>query len=165
MPKLIKDGAIVSNEWQWLTNNDEDQATAVPEGKVIVPLAVWLDQKGSLSQRDDVGVWLENDQLPSELGDDVATLPLIAVNFPGFMDGRGFSIGRLLRDRYGFKGELRAYGNIIRDQLTFLSRCGFNAFDCREAFDLEASLASLSDFSESYQAAVDKPMPLFRRRA
>ncbi len=165
MPKLIKDGAIVENEWQTLPLDESPESTQVPEGKVIVPLAVWEAQKATLSTRSDVGVWLQNDQAAEALADDAANLPIISVDFPLFMDGRGFSIGRLLRERLQFTGELRAQGNVIRDQLSYLSRCGFNAFDCNEDFDLEAALASLSDFTEFYQGAVDQPKPLFMRRA
>lgn len=81
------------------------------------------------------------------------------------MDGRSFSTARLLRDAYGFKGELRAIGGIIRDQLFYLKRCGFDSFSLADDIDAEAAVASLSDFSESYQAAEDQKLPLFRRRA
>ena len=88
----------------------------------------------------------------------------MVVNFPVFTDGRGFSYGRELRER-GYQGELRAAGHFIRDQLTYLSRCGFDAFQMADESQLEDALASLDDFSESYQAAIDQPLPLFRRRA
>jgi len=165
MPKLIKDGNIVDNQWQLLAKPETDESVAVPTGEVIVPLCVWTAQRDQLSQRNDIGVWLDSDQNAEELGDDAAGLPLIAVNFPGFMDGRGFSLGRLLRERFGFTGELRAIGNFMRDQLYYLKRCGFNAFDCNDEINQEAALASLSDFTESYQAAADQPVPLYRRRA
>jgi uncharacterized protein (DUF934 family) len=86
------------------------------------------------------------------------------VNFPKFTDGRGYSTGRLLRERYGYRGELRAIGDIFRDQLLYLSRCGFDAFVLRPGEDPQAALAAFGDFSEAYQAAVDRPLPLFRRR-
>jgi len=164
MPKLIKDGAIVDNSWQLLAKPQGEETSDVPAGPVIVPLSVWLEQRDTLSQRNDIGVWLDSDNAAEELGADAAQLPLVAVNFPVFMDGRGFSLGRLLRERFGFTGELRAIGNFMRDQLFYLKRCGFNAFDCNDDIDQEAALASLGDFSESYQAAADQPVPLFRRR-
>jgi uncharacterized protein (DUF934 family) len=165
MPKLIKDGAVADNLWQTLPLDDAPESAQVPQGKVIVPLAVWEAQKASLAARDDVGVWLQNDQAAEALADDAANLPLIAVDFPLFMDGRGFSIARLLRERHNFTGELRAQGHFIRDQLSYLSRCGFNAFDCNETFDLESALSSMADLTEFYQTAVDQNQPLFRRRA
>jgi len=88
----------------------------------------------------------------------------VAVHFPQFADGRGYSLGRLLRERYGWRGELRAIGDVLRDQLFYLTRCGFDAFDLREDQDLQAALSAFDDFSESYQTAVDQRQPLFRRR-
>lgn len=164
MPKLIKDGVIVDNSWLVLAKPQGDETVDVPAGQVIVPVSVWQEQRDTLSQRKDIGVWLDSDCAAEDLGADAAALPLIAINFPVFMDGRGFSLGRLLRERFDFNGELRAIGNFMRDQLFYLKRCGFNAFDCNEDIDPEAALASLSDFSESYQAAADQPVPLFRRR-
>jgi uncharacterized protein (DUF934 family) len=89
---------------------------------------------------------------------------LIAVNFPQFTDGRGYSIARLLRERYSWRGELRAIGDVLRDQLFYLARCGFDAFMLREGQDAQAALAAFNDFSEGYQASVERPQPLFRRR-
>ena len=91
-------------------------------------------------------------------------LALIAVDFPKFSDGRGYSIARLLRERYGFEGELRAIGDVLRDQLYYLRQCGFNAFAVRADRDVEAALRGLADFSDGYQASVATPLPLFRRR-
>ena len=103
--------------------------------------------------------------------DDLAALAprlagarVVAVGFPAFGDGRGYSIGRLLRERHGFRGELRATGAIARDHLQLLQRCGFDAFELREGEDLEACLRAFEDFSEAYQASAAQPAPLFRRR-
>ncbi|MCW8193578.1 DUF934 domain-containing protein [Proteobacteria bacterium 005FR1] len=165
MRKLIKDGAVVTDDWQFV-DADHGTVDALPVGKVIVPLALWLENKAELSKHlPKVGVWLNGEEDTAQLHDDVAQLPLIAVNFPVFTDGRGFSAGRLLRERHGFSGELRAVGNFLRDQLCYLRRCGFNAFSLNEKYDPQAALASLGDFSEYYQGAVDEPLPLFRRRA
>ena len=104
-----------------------------------------------------------------EPADDPATVALegvtrIEVSFPKFGDGRGFSIARLLRERHGYRGELRAVGHITRDLLFFLESCGFDAFELREGEDPREALASFEDFGESYQASVARPVPLFRRR-
>jgi uncharacterized protein (DUF934 family) len=88
---------------------------------------------------------------------------MIAVDFPKFADGRGFSLAYLLRQRFGFRGELRAHGPLLRDQLYYLKRVGFNAFTLREGQDVRAALASLNDFSVRYQGSVDEPRPLFAR--
>lgn len=166
MSKLIKDGVIVDNTWALLGKPEGEAAsTEVPAGQVIVPLSVWLAQKAQLQARSDIGVWLDSDETADQLGEDVKNLPLVGVNFPGFMDGRAFSTARLLRERYGFTGELRALGNFIRDQLCYLKRCGVTSFAFSNPdVDLQVALQSLNDFSEYYQASVDQPLPLFRRR-
>jgi uncharacterized protein (DUF934 family) len=167
MPKLIKDGAIVDNIWTLMAKPETDVTTVeVASGNIIVPLSVWLAQKNQLQSRTDIGVWLDSDETAEQIGNDAKQLPLIAVNFPLFMDGRAFSTARLLRERYAFKGELRAIGNVIRDQLCYLRRCGVNAFAFSNPdIKLEEALTSLNDFNEYYQASVDQPLPLFRRRA
>src|SRR5207245_11147887 len=88
----------------------------------------------------------------------------VDVKCAAFCDGRGFSVGRLLRERYGYKGELRAVCHITRDHLFFMESCGFDAFELREGEDPHAALAAFDDFSESYQTSVTRPQPLFRRR-
>jgi uncharacterized protein (DUF934 family) len=108
---------------------------------------------------------LEPTDDPATFADRLGRVARVEVNFPKFGDGRGFSIGRLLRERYGYKGELRAVGHLTRDHLFFLESCGFDAFELREGEDLQAALAAFEDFSESYQASVARPLPLFRRRA
>jgi uncharacterized protein (DUF934 family) len=101
---------------------------------------------------------------PAKVAGELAGATRVEVNFPKFGDGRGFSIGRMLRERYGYKGELRAVGQITRDHLFFLESCGFDAFELREGEDAEEAVAAFADFSESYQASPARPVPLFRRR-
>ena len=95
----------------------------------------------------------------------LAGVSRVEVNFPKFGDGRGYSIGRLLRERYGYKGELRAVGQVARDLLLYMERCGFDSFELREGEDPQAALGAFGDFSEAYQASATQPLPLFRRRA
>jgi uncharacterized protein (DUF934 family) len=99
------------------------------------------------------------------LGAEAASLALIAVEFPAFTDGRGFSIGRVLRERFGFVGELRAFGDVFKDTMGYLRRCGFNAFVVNGNKNLEDALLGLNDLPEAYQTGVDQLLPLFRRRA
>src|SRR5690606_21456858 len=113
------------------------------------------------------GVWLAGDEDPADIADDLTALPVIGVNFPRFADGRGYSIATLLRSRYGYTGELRAIGDVLRDQFNYLARCGFDALQPAEGryseAQLEAALASFDDFAEPYQASVAISNPLFRR--
>jgi len=108
---------------------------------------------------------LEPTDDPASVAGQLAGVARVEVNFPKFGDGRGYSIGRLLRERYGYKGELRAVGQITRDHLFFLESCGFDAFELRAGEDPHEALAAFNDFSESYQASLKYPQPLFRRRA
>ncbi|MFC6631870.1 DUF934 domain-containing protein [Microbulbifer taiwanensis] len=166
--ELIIDGTLASNEWRLLPQSDEETeitAASLAPGKVILPYGIWKALKSDLSSRKtEIGVWLDSDEGAELIGADAEALPLIAVHFPAFADGRGFTTGRQLRERYDYKGELRAVGAFMRDQLTYLSRCGFNAFAYEGEQSLLGLLASLNDFSDSYQAGVDQPLPLFRRR-
>jgi uncharacterized protein (DUF934 family) len=165
MRKIIKDKAIVNDDWQVLKLSDGEtpEAVSVPGGKQIVPLQVWLAQKTTLAKRSDIGVWLASDERAEQLKEDAKALPLIAVDFPSFADGRGYSIAYNLRTRLGFEGELRAIGDVLRDQLFYMSRVGFNAFATREDRSIEDALKGLTDFSEVYQTSWDQKTPLFRR--
>jgi uncharacterized protein (DUF934 family) len=160
MPQpLIKDRAVVDDRFTLIREIGAD----VPSTPVIVPLTTWKQQRETLRARGDVGVWLAPSENPDDLADDVARLPVIAVDFPQFTDGRGYSIGRLLRERYGFRGELRAIGDVQHDQLYYLSQCGFNAFAVRADRSARAALAGLDAFSDGYQLT-NARTPWFRRR-
>ena len=107
---------------------------------------------------------LEPGDDPALLAGTLAQLRVIAVNFPKYGDGRGYSIARLLRERYGYRGELRAVGQVGLDHLYYLEQCGFDAFELRDGEDAAGALAAFETFSEGYQASVSRPIPLFRRR-
>ena len=162
MPQLIKDRRVVEDTWTLVP--DGSSADSIPAEAAIVPLALWQAERDRLSKRADVGVWLKPADDPDALASDVANLPLIAIEFPKFGDGRGYSTARLLREKHHFKGELRAIGDILRDQLHGLEQCGFNSFALRADRDLIDALQSFNDFRDTYQATVKQPLPLFRRR-
>jgi uncharacterized protein (DUF934 family) len=171
---IIRDGAIAADDWTLIPAGDEADLASLPGGKIIVPLKTWIAERAALIERAamypatyraPVGVWLEGSDDPALLADSIDQLALIAVNFPKFTDGRGYSTGALLRSRYGFKGELRAIGDVLRDQLFYMHRAGFNAYAVRADKDIHDALKALNDFSETYQGAVDQPLPLFKRRA
>jgi uncharacterized protein (DUF934 family) len=101
---------------------------------------------------------------PARVAPALGQARVVAVNFPKFGDGRGFSIARLLRERYGYKGELRAVGEVGRDHLYSMAQCGFDAFELRAGEDPEEALAAFGDFSDAYASTTARPEPLFRRR-
>jgi uncharacterized protein (DUF934 family) len=166
MADIIKDRQVVTDTWQLLKPAADKSLPAVPsDGDVIVPLAQWLAQRAALSARGGrLGVWLGSQDDPAIIVADFAHFAVIAVNFPQFVDGQGYSIARLLRERYHWQGELRAVGDVFRETLFYQSRCGFNAFALRGGEDAHAALSALDDFSEAYQTSVERPQPMFRRR-
>ncbi len=159
MPKIIKGNQIVDDSWIII---EKDFDGELPMGKLLLPLQYWLENRENL-QLMCTGLWIDSDEEVEAIGFEANLFPLIAVNFPAFADGRGFSTARLLKERYGFTGQVRAIGNVIQDQLFYLKRCGFDSFDLKEGTNLEDAVASLSDFSVTYQTSVDQPEPLFRR--
>jgi len=161
MPKLLKMTGFVEDACQILPGDFNGEE--VPES-VLVPLNYWLNHRDRLRQSSTVGVWLESEDEPGALAADIPGLARIGINFPTFMDGRGFSTARLLRERYGFSGELRAIGHFIPDQLFYLRRCGFDSFQLEDDLNLEKLQVFLNAFSNSYQTGIDQPLPLFRRR-
>jgi phosphoadenosine phosphosulfate reductase len=134
---------------------------------VIVPMSDWLERGEELRARTGrTGIWVGPAEDPKLLKDRLDGLAVIAVEFPKFTDGRGYSIGTLLRKRYGWTGEMRAFGDVLRDQLFYMARVGFNAFAIAEGKDAGAVAEGLSDFSVHYQDAVaDMTLPAHRRRA
>lgn len=165
MRDIIKNREIVSDDWIVLRlAEDETAATAsVPAGRVIIPLSVWQAQTATLETRTDLGVWLASNDRPEAMKGLLDRFCLIAVDFPKFSDGRGYSIAFNLRTRLGYQGELRAIGDVLRDQLFYMQRVGFDAFATREDRNIEDALKGLTDFSESYQTSWDQKTPLFRR--
>ncbi len=165
MRNIIKNKAVVADDWTVLRLGEEDtpEAVAVPEGKVIVPLKVWQTQRAALENRAELAVWIGSSERPEELKDDLGRFKLVAVDFPKFADGRGYSIAYNLRARLGYTGELRAIGDVLRDQLFLMQRVGFDAFAVREDKNIHDALKGLTDFSEVYSNSWDKKAPLFRR--
>jgi uncharacterized protein (DUF934 family) len=173
MPKIIKQQRLATDDWKvlQLAENETPNSVRLPIGPLLVPLAVWRARKDELIHRnwehhEPLGVWLAPNEGPEAIADDLADLSLLAVHFPKFADGRGYSTARLLRERYNYRGELRAFGDVGQDQIFFLSRVGFDSFALKETEDdLDQALAAFSAFPEAYQGAVKQPLPLFRRRA
>ncbi len=153
MPELIRHGEITGDDWI---------AADASEGRHAPQQILTLEQWQAVEDKQGTGVQLEPDHACAPLLDHLDEIALIAINFPVFTDGRGFSYARELREQ-GYSGELRAVGHFIRDQVYYLSRCGFDAFQPEDESALPGVLESLSDFSEYYQASANEPQPLFRR--
>jgi uncharacterized protein (DUF934 family) len=161
MSALIIGRTPTPDRWKWLEADEPLPA----EGPVVVSLRRWLSERASLSARaGDLGVQLDPDDDPAQLAADLGRLSMIAVRFPHFTDGRGYSIARLLRERSSWRGELRAVGDVQRDQLLYLSRVGFDAFALKDGEEVVEASRAFDAFSEAYQAGHDRPQPLFRRR-
>lgn len=173
MTTLIRNRQIAADSWRllddaapWLAVGEDGFVPDFPTaGGLIVPLALWQLRSDELLERGaPVGVRLAAGEGPEAIAADLEHLALVAVHFPKFSDGRGLSTGRLLRERHGYEGEVRAIGDVLRDQLPFLERSGFDAFALRDDQDPEAALAAFGEFSDAYQGTVTEPLPLFRRR-
>jgi uncharacterized protein (DUF934 family) len=134
------------------------------KGRRIVVESTPAPENQAQGQHGEV-VRLEPTDDPASVAGRLDRVARIEVNFPKFGDGRGYSIARLLRERYGYKGELRAVGEVVRDHLFYMESCGFDAFLLREGEDPVEALTGFEDFSESYATSVTRPVPLFRRRS
>lgn len=135
MFKLIKNGRVVSDEWKTLSLADGDtpQSVRLPVGPVLVPLSVWQARRAELIHREyehgwPLGIWLAAEEGPEAIEHDVDDFTVIAVEFDKFTDGKSYSTARQLRERYGYKGELRAIGDVPRDRLSYRHQVGFDAF-------------------------------------
>jgi uncharacterized protein (DUF934 family) len=173
MGTLIRDGRARVDTWRLLEKPfdrllipaEDGLLPDLPQEPLIVPLAVWSRRRDDLVERlPHVGLWLVMDEDPHALAPDLPRFGVVAVRFDEFTDGRGYSLARSLRERHGYRGELRAIGDVRRDQLYYLESCGFDAFTLRDEEDANAALTAFADFSEAYQASVARPRPLFRRR-
>ena len=153
MTALIRHGRQIPDPYRKMTAADEIPVS----GAVLVPLVVWQDHwEALLSRGEPVGVQLASDEHPEIIGDDVDQLDLIALEFPTFRDGRAYSGARLIRERFGFTGELRAVGDVHREQLHYMERVGFDTFEIAGA-DAEQDFAvAAADFSVWYQPSGDE---------
>lgn len=181
MAKLIQQRRVVTDPWLLLKasaegapsgaegapSGSEGAPPSVPaEGDVIIPLSLWLARKDALAMRSGrTGVWLESKDGPEAIAADLNRLPLVAVHFPSLADGRGYSIARLLRERYRYKGEVRAIGAVFKDTLLGMERCGFDTFLLRDGEDADDAITAFDELADPYQANTTQPIPLFRRRA
>ena len=157
---LIKDGREVDNIWAHVP----DDAALSPGGCVTVSLARFRsEQEILLARNTEIGVRLEPADDPHELEAYLDRLALIEIDFPKYTDGRGYSQAQLLRRRFGYEGELRAVGHVLRDQILYMNRSGFDAFETERA-ELPSIVEALEEFSAFYQPAADGAKTIFERR-
>jgi len=152
MPRIIRNRRIVDDDWRLLDADallapgEDGFVPGIPSGDVIAPLRLWRLRRDELTARAGrLGVLIAGDEEPEAIAPALAHLALVAVRFDRFSDGRGYSLARLLRERHGWRGELRATGDIRRDQLLFLSRCGYDAFELADEARLSAALAAFDE--------------------
>lgn len=161
MRKLIKQRnslhTVIVDEWRYA---DEDPQAAA----MIVSLSQWQAERDSLiASGKRIGVKLAPADKVELLQHDAGKLALIALEFGGLAEGRGYSQAHILRRRYGFVGELRAVGKIQRDQLFYMARCGFDAFELPDSADIEVALTAFKDYTVAYQPGIDNGLQLARR--
>lgn len=146
--QMIKDRAIVENTFSHVGLEGD-----IPAGDVIVPYSRYLEEQAQLAKHEgQVAVSVNgNDYDIYAIGEELAKQAIVALEFPAFVDGRCYSFARLLRERFGFEGEIRAYGNILRDQAFYMHRCGIDAYEVEAGKDLDVFLEGFKDFSVSYQ--------------
>ncbi|WP_426200981.1 DUF934 domain-containing protein [Pseudomonas sp. TWP3-1] len=154
--RMEEGGARIVTDDPWTLVRSPE--TDLPAAMAILPLAHWLESPSTHA------VWLGPDDGVESLLPWLASLPLIALDFPSFRDGRAYSQAYLLRSRFGWAGELRAIGDVLRDQLSHMRQCGFDSFAVREDKSAEDALKGLAGMSVLYGRSVIEPRPLFRRR-
>lgn len=164
MPKLIKNHVVIDDPYTPVSPN-EDGTLTLPDHPVLVKLATWQNHRDALlAHHHAKGVQLAPDEWAETIASDSDRLDLIVIEFPAFVDGRGYSTAYTLRTRLGFKGELRAVGDVFKDTLFYQQRCGFNAFVVRSDKNIEDALLGLKTFSQPYQGTATDTRPLYRRR-
>ncbi|MDX1580017.1 MAG: DUF934 domain-containing protein [Alphaproteobacteria bacterium] len=148
--QIIKDQQIVEDDWNYVNGED-----SLPEGKVIVSLDRWKADRETLIGRKNsgLGILLDSDEHADDIAEDLEHFEVVSLNFPAFKDGRPYSTARLLREKYGFSGELRATGDVLRDQLFYMHRCGFDSFEINPEHSIEDALKGFEDFTVTVQPA------------
>lgn len=159
---LIKNGGYIEDTWTRIT---DDEAIS-DNTKAIVSLARWQAERDQLSKRNaPLGLRLEAGESPEAISDDLAAFSLIELSFPAFKDGRAYSYARMLRQEFGYEGELRATGEVLRSQVSFMHRVGFDAFDVDERITPEVLATEFARYSFRYQPSADDATTVIERRS
>lgn len=161
--QIIKDRQVVNDSWQRI-----DQDTAInelPQSNIIVPATLWEQHKEALKNHEaNVGIQLSADTDLETIAADLKHFAVIALEFPTFRDGRAYSLARRLREHYNYQGEIRAVGDVLRDQVGYMERVGFNAFEIDSRQKVEDALNAFKEINMRYQASSDQALPLYLRR-
>ena len=158
---LLKAGELVADPWVVV----DDGADMPADAPAIVSQERWLERAKELAGRNaPIGIRLKSHQSPDTIAEDLHRLSLVALEFPHFKNGRAYSYARLLRERYGFEGEIRAVGNVLRDQYLFMIRCGFDAFEVKDGEDPAEWKKHAQAFSVFYQPATDRRTTVLQLR-
>jgi uncharacterized protein (DUF934 family) len=156
---LVKGGKIIGDPFAHIADGAE-----LPQGCVLVTAARFLEDPEALLKRGKVGVIWPNSRDVDDLEPYLDRVAAVALVFPTFRDGRAYSQARLLRERYHYRGELRATGQVLRDQFVFMLRAGFDAFDVRKDADAEAFAQTVQRYSVFYQPTGDGKLTALHRR-
>jgi uncharacterized protein (DUF934 family) len=165
MPTLIK---LTGREMTWADDVFTDVADedAIPDGPVILSLARFQAEGDALiTEGRAVGVRIQSEEAVEDLAYDLPRIAMVALVFPKFRDGRAYTSARLLRERYGYAGEVRAVGDVLREQAGFMVRCGFDAFIPADGSTPQEWAAAASRYRHVYQRAADDRVPAFEERA
>lgn len=161
--RVISDNRVMEDNWRHLL--EPLPGADLPEGDLIVPFRYWQEHRQELLKRKGrLGVCVYGDDDTEEVAKDLKHFALVALDFPVFKDGRAYSHARILREQHGFAGDIRAVGDVLRDQLFFMQRCGISSFQLREDKVPDDAVKGFSEFSVTYQSAADGALPIYKRR-
>jgi uncharacterized protein (DUF934 family) len=163
--QLLNGDQLADDPWTIIEAAEALDDDRIPEGPLICPAQAWLPRRETLAARPSpVAVWLNSDEEPDDIAAHLDELPLIAIKFPAFNDGRALSLAVLLRTRFGFTGELRAIGAVHEDLIHYMRRCGIDSYLLSEGANVDVAKRSYNAMSGYYQGSVIDPRPQFRRR-
>lgn len=163
MKQVISQRRVVNDDWHSV--DDETSIDQLPAGKLIVPLSLWNAHRDTLSQRSEpLAVRLNPDDEVDALAPDLSRFAMVVLQFPSFRDGRAYSQARSLRLHHDYQGDIRATGNVLRDQLMYMERVGFSSFEIDPKQRIEDALKAFDEIKVKYQGSSDEPRALYQRR-
>jgi uncharacterized protein (DUF934 family) len=165
MANIIKDKAVQADASHYLNELETINVNELPQGVVAVRKSVFDAELATLLSRGDIAVIINGDDDLESLAAHLSKLAFVAIEFPAFADGRGYSLARLLREKHDYKGDIRAIGDVLPDQLSYMLRSGFSSFKLRDSQFETYALGRLEDFKQPYQSDASHAEPLFKRQS